>query len=212
MPAIDVSFKINGEKLPADHGYLMLSAVSRMVPSIHSDSTCGIFPVNGVNTGDRFIAVTDRSRLVFRVSHEKLPDLLKIAGKKILISECQLRLGIPEVFSLKPSSHLKSRLVTIKGFMEPEPFLEAAVRQLSEMGINGKPSLAIRASQRSAAMAEAACHYVRRTLRVKDKEIVGYAMIVESLTAEESILLQEKGIGGRRRMGCGLFVPYKRKQ
>jgi len=208
MPTIDVSFRIDGEKMPADHGYQTLSAISRLVPSIHSDSTCGIFPVNGVNIGNRFILLNERSRLVFRLSHEKLPELLKLAGKKILISECQLRIGIPEVFALKPSSHLKSRLVTIKGFMEPEPFLEAAVRQLSEMGINGKPALALRASQRSAS-AETSCQYIRRTLRVKDKEIVGYAMIVESLTAEESILLQEKGIGGRRRMGCGLFLPYK---
>ena len=30
---------------------------------------------------------------------------------------------------------------------------------------------------------------------------------VGGLTAEESICLQERGLGGRRRMGCGLFVP-----
>jgi len=31
---------------------------------------------------------------------------------------------------------------------------------------------------------------------------------VNGLTAEESIKLQEIGLGGRRHMGCGIFVPY----
>ncbi len=212
MPIIDVSFKVKGEKLPADHGYLMLSAISRLIPSIHSDSSCGIFPVTGVNIGDRFISLNDRSRLVFRLSHEKLPALLKLAGKKLVVRDCALRLGVPEVSALKPSVRLKSRLVTIKGFMEPETFLEAAVRQLSEMGIQGKPALALKSTKSDGEAQAAISPYVRRTLCVKDREIVGYAMIVEELTAEESIMLQEKGIGGRRRMGCGLFVPYKGKQ
>ena len=47
----------------------------------------------------------------------------------------------------------------------------------------------------------------RRTLRIKDKEVVGYEVLVETLTAEESICLQEAGLGGRRHMGCGVFVP-----
>ena len=47
----------------------------------------------------------------------------------------------------------------------------------------------------------------RRIVRVKGKRIVGYAMLATELTAEESIRLQERGLGGRRRMGCGVFVP-----
>jgi len=30
---------------------------------------------------------------------------------------------------------------------------------------------------------------------------------ITNLTAEESLTLQEQGLGGRRRMGCGVFVP-----
>jgi CRISPR-associated protein Cas6 len=48
---------------------------------------------------------------------------------------------------------------------------------------------------------------LRRVLDVKGRKIVGYAMQVAGLTAEESIRLQEEGLGGRRRMGCGLFMP-----
>jgi CRISPR-associated protein Cas6 len=48
--------------------------------------------------------------------------------------------------------------------------------------------------------------YLRRTVHVGDHEIVGYAVEATELTAEESVLVQETGVGGRRRFGCGVFV------
>ena len=49
----------------------------------------------------------------------------------------------------------------------------------------------------------------RKIIHIKGKAIVGYSLIVEGLTAEESILLQEKGLGGRTRIGCGFFLPQR---
>ena len=46
-------------------------------------------------------------------------------------------------------------------------------------------------------------------LRIKGKRVIGYALQVAGLTAEESVRLQELGLGGRTRMGCGFFVPYQ---
>jgi CRISPR-associated protein Cas6 len=83
--------------------------------------------------------------------------------------------------------------VTIKGFMETEPFLEAVKRQLQDLQVAGEAHLG-----------------ERKTFRVKDKQVVGFSMGIINLTAEESLTLQEKGLGGRRRMGCGVFVPGKR--
>jgi len=39
-------------------------------------------------------------------------------------------------------------------------------------------------------------------------EIVGYELIIQGLTAEESITVQEQGLGGKRHMGCGVFVAF----
>jgi len=33
--------------------------------------------------------------------------------------------------------------------------------------------------------------------------------MVQGLDADESLKLQEHGIGGRRRFGCGIFVPVR---
>jgi len=49
----------------------------------------------------------------------------------------------------------------------------------------------------------------RKTFRVHGKQVVGYALLVSELNAEEAIKLQENGLGGRRKMGCGFFEPYE---
>lgn len=49
----------------------------------------------------------------------------------------------------------------------------------------------------------------RRTIRIRDKEVVGYEVILEGLTADESLAIQTTGLGGRRHMGCGVFVALR---
>jgi CRISPR-associated protein Cas6 len=48
---------------------------------------------------------------------------------------------------------------------------------------------------------------IRRTLGIHGKQIVGFAVRVDGLSSEDSLTLQARGLGGRRRFGCGAFVP-----
>jgi Cas6 Crispr len=48
-----------------------------------------------------------------------------------------------------------------------------------------------------------------RVVRIKDKTVVGYGVRVAGLNVEESLRLQEHGLGGRRKLGCGVFVPVR---
>ena len=47
---------------------------------------------------------------------------------------------------------------------------------------------------------------------IRGKTIVGFSVIVHGLTEEGSVKLQEEGIGGRGKMGCGFFVPLGRRK
>ncbi|MFM8300877.1 MAG: type I-MYXAN CRISPR-associated protein Cas6/Cmx6 [Microcystis aeruginosa] len=40
--------------------------------------------------------------------------------------------------------------------------------------------------------------------------MVGFALAIFDLSEEDSIKLQIHGLGGKRRMGCGVFVPLGR--
>ncbi|HHT9135421.1 MAG TPA: type I-MYXAN CRISPR-associated protein Cas6/Cmx6 [Candidatus Avalokitesvara rifleensis] len=190
MPYIDLSFRLSGSTLPVDHGYALYSAVSRQAPEIHSTKGIGVHPVRGLYSGNGKLHLTERSHLTLRLPDNCIRIYLKLAGKTMDVDRHRLRVGVPETQLLRPAATLYARLVTIKGFMEPQTFLQAAQRQLQEMGVTAELRLG-----------------ERKTFRVKDKQVVGFEMLAISLSAEDSVKLQEIGVGGRRRMGCGVFVP-----
>lgn len=185
-----------------------------MIPSIHSDEALGIHPVGGRLIGNRLLALNPSSRLTFRLPSERTGSLMALAGKTLIVDGHAVRVGIPHARALQPSPELISRLVTISGFMEPETFLGAVERQLKEMSIAGEPQLlrrTTRVSVEGGKGADSSSLFVRRTLSIRDQEVVGFAVKVTSLSPTDSIQLQVLGLGGRRRFGCGVFVPERRK-
>lgn len=195
MPVVDLAFRLTGSKIPVDHGYALYSAISRLVPEIHEAKDIGVHPIRGNYSGNGELMLRDSSRLVVRMESEHIGQFLKLAGKRLELGSYHLRVGIPEVRLLRPRASLYSRLVTIKGFMEPASFLEAAKRQLEKNHVKAELQVG-----------------ERRTFRVKDKQVVGFEIAVSDLDAENSLRLQESGVGGRRKMGCGIFVPSAAQQ
>ena len=47
---------------------------------------------------------------------------------------------------------------------------------------------------------------------MKGKTLVGYGVKITDLNEKDSISLQEQGIGGKHKMGCGVFMPMRKKQ
>ena len=190
MPSIDLAFRLTGSAVPVDHGYALYAALSRILPELHAAKDIAVQPIRGVYNGNGTLHLADFSRLILRLPDEQIQPYLKLAGKRLVVDDHPLSVGVPEVRTLRPVTRLRARLVTIKGFLKEDEFLAAAKRQLEQLGINGQAHIG-----------------ARRTFRVRDKQVVGFEMGVSQLTAEESLTLQERGLGGRRKMGCGVFVP-----
>jgi CRISPR-associated protein Cas6 len=193
MPSVDLAFRLTGSRLPVDHGYALYSAISRSVPALHEARDVGLHLISGRYAGGGLLQLTSASRLTIRMPGDCIHHYLPLAGGALDMDGSVLRVGIPEVQPLRPFARLYARLVTIKGFMEPEVFLTAAQRQLQKAGVSVNLQLG-----------------ARKTFRVKDKQIVGFEALAVGLDADDSVRLQEVGIGGRRHMGCGVFVPFRR--
>jgi len=213
MVVIDVQFRLQGERIPVDHGYKLYNSVCKIIPQIHDDDTISILPVTGRLTGDRFKILDNQSFLTIRLSSERIGQILPLAGKNLEIDGHKIYIGTPYTRLLRPYPRLYSPLVIIKGYMEPEPFLQAVQRQLDNLEIKGKASLVNQehiAKENVGKPTGTHSPYLRRTINIKGKEVVGFALSVSELTAEESIRLQESGLGGRHRFGCGVFLPDRR--
>lgn len=209
MPIVDIVFPVRGGTVPADHGYQLFSALNRVIPYLHGNPSVSIHPLRGQLAGNRSLRLTRESVLTVRASHELYASLLKLAGRDLTVGSNPIRLGVPRVLPLTPYPSLCSKLVTIKPYMEPESFLGAAGRQLEALGITAKPTLIPRplSSRPFEGQTGSRSPFVRRTIAVRGRAIVGFALQIHGLSPEDSLLLQSKGLGGRHRMGCGIFVP-----
>jgi CRISPR-associated protein Cas6 len=197
---VDLAFTVTVQRsIPVDHGYALYGAVSRVLPTVHTENGVAIHPISGRQFGDGLLMLMPWSTLTLRLPADQIPAVLPLAGKSLQIGDTSLRIGVPQVYALEPATALRSRLVVIKvshinpGQVTEEQFTAAARKQLDTLGIAPEARLTLGK---------------RRTLRVKDAEIVGYEVLVEGLTAEESLALQEAGLGGKHHMGCGVFVPH----
>ena len=201
MPTIDLAFELRGTSIPLDYGYAMFSALCGVVPGLHGDRRVGVHPIRGQHLGPRRLTLVPQSRLRLRLPSEEIASYLALCGLRLDLEGATLEVGIPRAEELLPAASLVSRLVTIGHLTEPDPFADSVRRQLKSLGVSADPGFVPEADPARAGQP------ARRVLRVKGKRIVGYALHIAGLTAEESIVVQEHGVGSRRRMGCGVFVP-----
>lgn len=197
-PYIAVHFPVQGRQLPADHGYALYAGITRHLPSLHGASWLGIELLSGIPWREGIIVLPTRdANLRLRIPADHYGHVLPLAGRRLDLNGHTLRLGIPSARPLQPAASLYARCVTIKKFTEPEPFLDAARRQLETLGI----SAALELPQDEQA------RYRRRIITIQGKHIVGFSVIAKNLNDEDSLRLQSTGIGGRRAMGAGHFNP-----
>ncbi len=198
-PYVDLDFNIMGETLPADHGYGLYSAIAHLCPQVHEQEGLSILTITGIPDKKGKIFLTERSHLRIRLPYDCMPMVYHLAGKQLTIGSHSIRLGIPQIFMLRPGSRLRARIVTIKNHQEPESFLEAVRLQLAALGVVGEAIIPLDVEGRPA----------RKTIKIKTYSVVGFGLEVSDLSEEDSIKLQISGLGGKHRMGCGVFVPMK---
>lgn len=208
MNTVDLIFPVVGNRLPTEHGYALYASLAKRVPALHATSSAvSISPVTGDYLGRGMLSLNRRSSFRCRLPASEIAALLPLAGQALEVTGHRLRLGAPRIQALVPATALVSRLVILKIHdtlnPTPEQFLEAVRRRLADKGIVGEPQLPLVQQGPHAGRPQ------RRTFRIKDNTLAGYALQVSGLTAEDSLQLQADSPFGRRRMGCGFFVPLK---
>lgn len=225
MSLLELLFPVLGSDIPTDHGYALYGAISRLIPKAHTpELPLRIGPIRGAYIGDGKLRLEpNSSHLRVRMRSDDLPVLLPLAGKSVDLDGHKVRLGVPQVCTLVPAATLYSRTVVIKAsspktdstakesrdrekarrYQDPAEFLAAIRRELARRGIGAEADLPLHETGPRTGQA------VRHVLRIRGKTIVGFSVIIQGLTAEESLILQEQGLGGRAKMGCGFFVPVK---
>lgn len=198
--------------MPADHGYALYSAVKKLLQETEDQSLPKDLPsevrlstIFGVPNRSGVIYLNQYSRFRLRCPSEQIPIWYRFLQNQVLdIRGNLIRLIQPRITLPEASDTLASRLVTFKldaidHVDFPRFFLESCQKGLDRLEIRGQAFIP---SDFNGDLA-------RRAIQVKNKKIIGYGVVIEGLSQEDSLKLQWHGLGGRQHFGCGWFCPFK---
>jgi len=197
-PYVVVHFPAQGRQLPADHGHALYSAIVRQLPALRGAAWLGIELLSGVPWREGIIVLPARgASLRLRIPADRYGHVLPLAGRRLDIAGHSVHLGIPAARPLQPARSLYAQMVTIEGFNEPEPLLDAARYQLDALGLKADLELPI----------DEQGHFHRYIIKIHGLSVIGFSLAAHNLSDDDSLHLQSAGVGEYRAMGCGIFNP-----
>ena len=199
---IDLLFNIECRELPVDHIYSLACAIREALP----DHDIGIHPVhlagsqNGWERPDESLGqnliLSKRTKLILRVKKEHQQDIIdRLQNAKLDIDGFEMTVKKPKTRKLSKDSTIFSRaIVCSEAESEDEmQFLKRMQTELASMGIPVKKALCGKTGQ----------------FKTPEGPVATRSLMLADMSPEDSVKLQQVGIGPHRDMGCGIFLPHK---
>lgn len=197
----DVAFNLAGSCLAVDHAQSLAHAVCGELPA-DAHLQIGIHPVRVAESGNgwerpsaggEMLYLSRRTKLLVRVHKDVYEDVLRLSDSELEIDGQQLKVGASKVKKLTALTTLFSHGIVCEKTQSEGEFLTDMASALQAMQIKVKKMIC------------GTTHSIR-----SDRGLIfTRALMVANLTPEQSVLLQQQGIGKDRLMGCGLFVPHR---
>lgn len=203
---VEAAFPLSGDALPADHGAALFDALCRQTELggwLSATDAVAIAPVRGRADGSGGLTLTDESELLMRLAAADLPWVLRLIGGSLGVKGHALELGQPQIRLPSPTATLSASLVVLRDADDapherdavharpaPNAFAAAIRESLAALEINGEPVIGTGGH-----------------LQLPDHSMPGFAVQLHGLAPEDSLHLQEAGLGDHRKLGCGVFLP-----
>lgn len=186
---IDVVFEISGGTLPSAYPYTLWDELVRLVPSLGEDENVGVIPLRMAASNEGML-LPKRAKLVLRLPQMLADAASDLAHKQMRVAGSEIQLGSCKTRPILYYPTLHAQLVT--GADDEIAFMKEVESALATLGIEAK----------------LICGQ-RRTLANGERAIKGFSLVLHDLTPEGSLRVQYTGLGKERRLGCGIFIPYK---
>ena len=188
---VDRVFPLACRSLPRDHALGLAQALGAALPWLGAEPGVGVHPVKLVAGDEPRAWLSNRARLLLRVPRRQVQAFGALAGQTLDVAGHALLLGAPHVRELLPHATLYAYGVAAAGDDELV-FMEAVARELEALQVR----------------AQRVCGK-RRRIAAPGCDVDCFSLMLHGLTPEHSLRLQNRGVGGHRLLGCGVFVPHK---
>lgn len=197
----DLVFKLCGSNLDIDHAFALSEALQFHLKGeicskigVHGISMAG--SGNGWNRpeqSDATLPLSRRARLAIRVHRDDSDEVAQITSRTLDIGTQQIAVGKSSIRKLSTIGTLYARAVCCDREQSETDFLTQVAGLLNQMNIKVSKMICGKSGE----------------IRTGGETIFTRTLLVADLTPEESIILQQQGLGEGRLLGCGLFVPHK---
>jgi len=199
---VDAVFAISCRSLPVDHAYALSQAIQAALPWFATEARAGLHIIRAAESGSGWMRPEDphtllhlsqRTKLILRLPKHRLDAAAVLLGRTLDVAGHALRV---DRLSLRPLSRITtlfSHCVMLAACGDESDFQLTASAQLDALGIQPGEMLCGRMTSIATP---------GRTLQTRSLMLAG-------LTLEQSVLLQQHGLGAEHKLGCGLFIPHK---
>lgn len=188
---VDVTFSLRGDAIAADHAQRLWDGLCERLPWLEDEAAAGVHPIAGGSGSEGVLYLNRRARLTLRLPASRIDAVQGLAGATLDLGGKVVVEGEGSLRPLAWNAVLYAPFVCVDRADELE-FLQECRRLL-------EPLLA-------------APHLVcgkARSATTRNGMLRGFSLMLHGLGKDESLTLQRVGLGGQRRLGCGLFVPHK---
>lgn len=199
---VDLAFSIQCRCLPVDHSYSLSQAISAALPWFADEPDAGLHTIHVAESGNGWMRPDDpqallhlsrRTKLMLRLPKRRIADAGRLTGRTLDIGGNAMQVEKAVVRPLSAITTLFSRYIVSGEGMDEMAFMREAQALLADMGIKPKKML---------------CG-IERVIATPERKIHTRSLMLADLSVEESVRLQQRGLGPGRTLGCGLFLPHK---
>lgn len=200
---VDLVFSLSCRNLPVDHMFSLSQAVQEILPWLMEEPEAGLHSINVAASGNGWMRPDDpnallylsrRTRLELRVPAHRISDAKKLEGVELNIDGHVLEIKAATERPLSKLTTLFSRaLATDQDTAGEEQVLDWIFSQLKTLDIEPRKMMC------------GTEHFIE----TPEGQIRTRSLMIAGLEKDESLRLQQKGLGPHRHLGCGLFIPHK---
>ena len=187
---LDLAFELVGVRLPRDYQPELWAGLLERLPWLASEALAGVHAIRGPVT-EAGLLLSRRARLTLRLPAARSREAASLTGQVLLIAGERVELGAARARQLDPYPTLSAQFVA-SGAADELGHQQAVQVMLEALGV---PLRFI-------------CGRMR-AVRTAEGPVTGGSVVLHQLRPEQSLLVQQRGLGEFRGLGCGLFLPHK---
>jgi len=200
---LDLCFKMECKTLPLDHAWALSSALTAIAPWLTETDHTAIHLIHGAESGNGWMRPDDtenqvlhlsrRARFTLRLQRDIISRVEDLIDQTLDIEGHSLTIKAFKKQLLVPQTTIFSRYIATEPGLDEDAFLNQVAPAIEVQGIQIKKMMG----------------GLPHTFNTPDGPLTTRSLMLSDLEKEESIRLQQNGLGDLQLFGIGIFLPHK---